>query len=152
MTVDVIRGSLRLEGTRPIERMKLVLFLAEDNEAPVIFRDKVVWEMDGSGTMPAKLDLDVAMDLASPVRGSVVYPTIPKFTSDAGATIQIAYQLRLVVEPVCGAEAWNTLSVRLTRTKPRGVPRGTLSVKKPPKVEGRALFFALVKEVCACVP
>ena len=48
MTVDAIRGSLRLEGTRPIERMKLVLFLAEDNEAPVIFRDKVVWEMDGS--------------------------------------------------------------------------------------------------------
>ena len=98
---------------------------------------------------PEDLELDICVDLASAGRQEDVCPSIELHSTEMGAKVQVTHQLRLVMQPLHGAEAWNTMPVRLARTTPRGSPRGTLHVAAPEKLSNKELAILAMKEVLA---
>jgi hypothetical protein len=146
-TCNKLRALLRLRQTSPMERIKLLLYVAENEGAPSVCREFHVWERAKDAEVkPEDLELEIEVDLASTGRQDEIFPSIAPYATEAGAKMQATHELRLAVQPLHGAEAWNTMSVRLARTTSRGAPKGTLHVTPKPQMSNKQLAVLAMRE------
>jgi len=88
-----------------------------------------------------------------------LYPSMPFTPQNEDFYLKVKHELQLRVKPIGGKEAWNTLEIRLRRTKLSGSKRGTLkAVTLKPVPLGFCIKFVMVVALlvvpllgaCAC--
>jgi len=143
-----ITGHVTVQGTAPLEEIQLVLLTTEDEDPPLVTRTATIWSRpEGAELEKQTLDFDFAFALdASSTQSRPVWPSVTKVT-EGTFSHAISHSLRLMLKPVNGTQAWNTLPVRLVRTSARGSARGTLTVKPPEMLKGKALLKATLQQL-----
>ena len=154
MLGGVLMGKVTATGAAPLKEIKVLLLAKEDPSPKGMYeaREVVVWKRESSdGAAPVDVDEDFCIPLDAPLGA-----TIPKFkmgSTGGDKEGEVAYSLRMHIEPCKGKAAWNSLPIRLVRTKLQGVAKGSTPVKprKAPSVVGLLLLISILVFIASTV-
>jgi len=118
-------------GVSALKKMQLHLF-RQENDGPLHLCSSVeIWK--GSGAPPATINAVVPLAGKNLDEKELMSPSVPRMVVD-GEHVEVKHLLRLVIEPMTGVEAWNTLPVTLVRAKVSGEKKGECKRKMPRRV------------------